>query len=153
MVFVSNFRLTHQCQTFAGGATDCSYPSDRLPPGGVLVSWGLFSLGLTSARRAIFPGKRGRPSTVDGRPARIRAGMSGYLGDCLSNGADGAVNVVIRADGGRAGITFLGCYRGPNAGRARSEIEDLLNSATFSSPLALDPYRLPWAIHPASSGA
>ncbi len=135
IVFVSNFRLAHQCQTFADGSKSCMYPSDRLPPRGVLVTWGAVTGGAVSSSQGVFPGKRGRPSIVDGRPARIRAGMSGYLGDCRSNGAEGAVNVVIRADGGRVGITFLGCYRGPNSGRARSEIEDLLNSATFSSPL------------------
>ena len=125
LVYLSSQPVHDPCRTGAGG-TACSWPVDRLQPGGVLIVW----------ENRSFPGwslesVRAKPASVGGRPAR-RASIR--PGECAAIGGDETIAVAVKRPVPSSWTSVTACLRGPDLAKATDRLDALLASTNFLAP-------------------
>jgi hypothetical protein len=123
LVYLSTQPVENPCST-TGNETSCGFPVEKLPPGGVLITWeqnGMPATGVGAGTR----------TQVDGHPAS-RIEQAG--GECGKIGADRTINVAVQTSPPPSALTyFTACLRGPGLAQAEKSVDALLTSTKFTS--------------------
>ena len=130
MVYLSTQPTHDPCRTIAsalgGTTTTCSWPVDRLAPGGVVVL--LENRGAPGATLANFSGQTTR---VGGRSAKVSTEQAGT---CRALGADATISAAISRPLQSNWTALQACLRGPNLAEQERQVRALLSSMRFFQP-------------------
>lgn len=112
VAYVSNYPINDPCTHALGGTTCEPTNMARLGAGGVLIGWDIYG----------FPGydidkAPGTPTSIDGRPARIKVGPAAAGSACAVIGASEEVDVVVATTAHGAGSFWRmnGCAVDPSS--------------------------------------
>jgi photosystem II stability/assembly factor-like uncharacterized protein len=122
---------TRTAGTNAGGPTlsiTCGWPTDALPPGGVLLAW--WEKGFPGWQLSQAPGD---VTVIGGLPAKIDVARPG---DCKAIGADETLTATIAIPPKANYYQLVACLRVPNVSSAESQVRALLRTTilTFGTP-------------------
>jgi hypothetical protein len=125
MLYLSSQPAHAPCRTKAS-ETVCTWPVDRLQPGGAVILWengGAPNWSLSTAP--------GSPFRVGGRAAKRRVSRPG---PCRSIGADETIDVAIERPLADNYTAFTACLKGPGLAAAERRVDALLASTRFLAP-------------------